>query len=142
MLWTRVIPRTEDAAILAVAADVQARVAEAVAKALPGRPTDRRPAPERVCGRAGCLGVAASALLVHRNGGCAVVFLASRAGPSEMRLVPWGGAVTTSSPTVPFREPPEGVVRVTDFLKCADIGARLAEPALAVDEALKAAAAP
>ena len=140
VLWTRVIPRTDDPAITAVAASIQSAVATSTARLLPGRATDRRPAPERVCPRAGCLGVAASALLLHRGEGCAVVLLVSRPGQSELQVVPWVGRMTLSAGSVPFREPPETLVRVSDFQKCERVAALLAEPAPAVDAALSDAA--
>ncbi len=140
VLWTRVIPRTDDPAIAALAGEVQAKLAAAVARALPGRAIDRRPSPERVCPRAGCLGTAAGALLLHRDGGCAVVLLVSAPGQSVSNLLEWAGGVTLASKTVPFREPPEGVVRVKDFVRCTTVPGLLETQAPAVDEALAAAA--
>lgn len=139
MLWTRVIPRSDDPLMATMAADMQAAVAKVVNRVLTGRPSDRRPSPERVCPRAGCVGVAVSALLLHRGGGCAAVLLVSAPGTPEQRLVPWVGGVTLKSPTVPFREAPEGAVSVTDFVKCDRVAALMAEPAPTVDAALEAA---
>lgn len=48
VLHPRVIPATEDPAILAIAADVEAHTEALVRKALPGVEVDVRPAPERV----------------------------------------------------------------------------------------------
>ena len=56
LLWPRVIPRSEDPQTDQDAAFVQGQLRAAIARALPGRPVDVRPNPERVCPRAGCAG--------------------------------------------------------------------------------------
>lgn len=133
VLWTRVIPASDDPKLAEAALAVQERLRAAAAEAAPEAAIDVRPAPERVCPRGGCKTVAVGAVLAHREGGCVVIATVSPEGESPATLVPVAGQVSLKSPTAPFREPPEGFVQVLDFASCDGIAA-------AIDgEALKAA---
>lgn len=140
LLWPRVVPASEAEAVSAFAAALQDRMARVVAEALPGRAVDRRPAPERACPSSGCRAVAFGAVLAHSDGGCVVVATVARPGESETRLVAWSEGVRASAFSVPFREPPETAVGVTDFQACDDLEALLAPRDPAVTEALRAVA--
>ena len=139
VLWPRVIPATDAPVPRNAAWAVQRHLAQRVAEALPGRPVDIRPEPERVCPQAGCQGVAVGALVVHHNLGCAVVALVSRPGRSDQVLVPWAGDVQLKQPRVPFREPPESHITVRDFQRCDALGAPLQQRSSQVASALQAA---
>jgi hypothetical protein len=132
ILWPRVIPKSSAAVPRNAAWVVQQHLIRLVAAALPGRPVDIRPEPERVCPQAGCKGVAVGALVVHNNMGCAVVALVSGPGRSPQTLVPWGGLVELRQPQVPFREPPESFVTIRDFQRCDGLSGPLQELELAV----------
>lgn len=141
VLWPRVIPATDDPAVLGQAAALQARLKAVVELEAPGVTVDLRPAPERVCPRAGCKAVAVGAVLHHREGGCVAVATVSDPGPSVAALVPWGGLVELKQPTTPFRDPPENALVVKDFAACADLGAATAPRDEAVRAAVRAALA-
>lgn len=141
VFWPRVSPRTDDPATRAIAAAVQQRLQALAARALPGRPVDVRPEPERVCPRQGCEAMTVGASLFHTDrGGCVVVALVSGAGQSPQRLVPWVGAVDLRETVVPFREPPEMRIVSRDMARCADVVGQLAAGEEAIVEAIRAAA--
>jgi len=123
VLWPRILPRTEDPAILAIAEGIQARL-ELLSKQSSDS-VDRRPNPERVCPREGCKGVSVGAVLAIKDKGCAVVASVGPGGPTAVRLVPLAGTVELRSQESPFREPPENAVTVTEFVPCAKLAADL-----------------
>lgn len=118
LLWPRVVPRSATDALRPVAAEVQARLRRIVARALPGRPIDQRPEPERACPRAGCDAMTVWAVVTGKPEGCAVVLLTANPGSSPTWIKPWGGRVELRNLSVPFRDPPESQVIVRDFADC------------------------
>ncbi len=118
VLWPRVVPATTDPAITAVALTLQSRLAALATTVAPTAPLDVRPAPERVCPRQGCQGVALGAVLYHQQGACVAAVTVSAPGPSPARLAPWGGLLELKAAEVPFREPPESQLAVRDFVPC------------------------
>ncbi len=144
VLWSRVVPATEDPTITAVALGVQEAAESAAAGfATPGR-VDRRPAPERVCPREGCRSVSVSVWIGHQGGGCAAVAVIGPPGPTPQRLVPLAGAVDLAGPEIPYRERPEDHVVVREFVPCAGLRTALDLTALtrALGEAGAASPAP
>jgi hypothetical protein len=137
VLWPRIIPSAEAAAARDVAARVQARAREAVAGVIGGRPIDVRPEGERVCPQGGCPGTNLGVLLLKSGGGCAAVALVGRPGRTPARLVPWAGQVELKGSEVPFRQPPEGLVRVVDMLPCDGIVDAMAKRMPEVQAALR-----
>ena len=121
VFWPRIIPGTESASAQELAGVLQAHVVSIVEQALPGRTIDVRPEPERVCPRAGCLALTVGVLLLKRDTGCAVVALVSGPGQAPAKLIRWVGLLNLTQDQVPFREPPEGVVRITDFARCDEV---------------------
>jgi hypothetical protein len=118
VLWPRVIPATNDPALIGVAGALQHRLAGLAASAAAGSPPDVRPMPERVCPRQGCQAVALGAVLYHQQGACVAVVTVSAPGQSPARLAPWAGLVELKAPEVGFRLPPESAVAVKDFVPC------------------------
>jgi hypothetical protein len=121
VLWPRIVGDKSGAAeseTRQLASRLQRRLQTLVARALPGRPVDVRPEPERVCPRSGCSAIAVGAVLSRSGGGCAVAALVSEPGQSAARLVPWAGKITLRHPTVPFRQPPEQELSVDDYQNC------------------------
>jgi hypothetical protein len=117
VLWPRVIP--PDDAFQAQAVAVQQKLKQIAAEAMPSAGMDVRPSPERVCQRTtGCKGVALSAIILHKDKGCALVASVSPRGQSDATLVPWAGKLKLLQPTTKFREPPEDQLQVIDFSKC------------------------
>lgn len=116
VFWPRVIPRSDDAAIAGLASKLQGELV-AIAK---GRfdDVDVRPAPERVCPRAGCKAATLGVLLTHGGGGCTALALVSKPGTAPARIVPWAGVVKLARDEVPFREYPESEVVIEDAVPC------------------------
>jgi hypothetical protein len=140
VLWPRIIGDRGAAAdpdSRQIAARLQRRLASIASKALPGRPVDVRPEPERVCPRSGCEATAIGAVLSRSGSGCAVAALVSDPGTSAARIVPWGGRVSLRHPTVPFRQPPEQEMSVEDFQSCSAIEGDLAAHDAEVEAAVK-----
>lgn len=139
VLWPRVVPASEDPEIVALAADVQRWLAAQGERT--GRLLDVRPAPERACPRVthGCRAPTMSAVLAHQDGGCALVGLLSGPGESSTELLAWVGRVQVAAPTVPFREPPESVLRVADFVPCGEVRSLLDQRADAFADGLRRA---
>ena len=140
VLWPRIIGRSEEGRSEDIAAALQQRLREVVARALPGRPVDVRPEPERVCPQGGCRTVNVGVLLLREQAGCAVLALVGGAGRSAISIVPWAGDVELRSATVPFRDPPEDEVRVKDFTPCGEILGALSQREAEVEAAIRAAA--
>jgi hypothetical protein len=124
-----------------LATAIQARLHRLVTSTLRATAVDVRPEPERVCRRAGCLGVSVGVLLARNGRGCALVALVSAPGQSPARLIPWVGQMTLSAGEVRFREPPESEVTITDFALCDEVVRLMSERESAVAEAIEAAAA-
>lgn len=126
ILWPRIVltrqgPSKPDDATRELAKSLQARVADLVKSAVPGRSVDVRPEPERVCPRSGCTAATVGVLFAKAGDGCAAVALVSSPGKSPARLVPWLGAATLTRDSVPFREQAEEAVRVKDFSRCSEL---------------------
>jgi hypothetical protein len=124
VLWPRIAPKSDDP-----------EVKESLATEL-GVDVDKRPDPERVCPRPqGCKAVALGFVLSRHQGGCALVATVSKPGDSPATLVPWVGTVELRSSTVPFREPPESEVSVTEMASCSKLKKDLSGNAAPADEA-------
>ncbi len=139
VLWPRVIPDDGAAALQEQASALQTRLGEIAKRVFAEDSIDVRPEPQRVCPRAGCVGMSLGALLLHDRGGCAILALVSAAGTRPARIVPWAARVQVLKKFVPFREPPEAHVRVLDMVPCADILGALDEREPDVQKALQAA---
>ncbi|NUP09613.1 MAG: hypothetical protein HOW73_26505 [Polyangiaceae bacterium] len=117
VLWPRILPRTEDPKILDLANKVQARL-ERIAKKSTSD-VDRRPSPERVCPKGeGCKATSLGAVIAVKDKGCAVVATVGPAGVQPVKLVPLAATVKLDKDTSPFREPPENLVVVQEFVPC------------------------
>jgi len=138
LLWPRVIPSSRTAELRYAAQPVQAALYQLIQKALPGRAIEARPEPERVCPQAGCVASSVGVLLLASKGGCAAIVQTSRPGRGPATQTPWAGSATLRSPTVPFREPPESYVRISDFVPCKDIAKYLKQRESVVLGALRA----
>ena len=137
ILW----PRVKDKALAPVAAQIQQRLADIAKRALPGRPVDIRPEPERVCARTGCKAIAIGAGLLQNSGeACAVIAFVSQPGASDQMLVPWVGDMQLKAPVAAFREPPESQVQVKDYAKCTTLVDGLTAREKDVEAAIKIAA--
>jgi hypothetical protein len=121
VFWPRIIPRSDDAETRAMAAAAQERVVALVRQALPGKPVDVRPEPERVCPQDGCAAMTVGLLLTRSKDSCAALALVSPPGKSPSRILPWVGDATVHSASVPFREPPEKHVKLDDLVRCSKL---------------------
>lgn len=139
VLWPRVIPRSERESSRAVARAIQAKLVALVGDAVPGRPVDVRPEPERVCPRQGCKAMSAGALLIRKENKCVVLGLVSRWGKAPFTMIPWIGKVTLAKEVVPFREPPESEVTIVDWVPCDQVETQLGSARTALIRALWAA---
>ena len=138
LFWPRVVPRSSDPELSALAGAVQRHLRMLVERELPGRPVDQRPEPERVCPQAGCEAMTVGALIARNGTGCVVVALISGPGRAPARLIPWVGGATPRVAQVPFREPPESHITITDFAVCDDVVSQLAAGESAVAQAIAA----
>lgn len=139
VLWPRIVPKSDDPELKELAALAQSRLAS-VAREL-GAEVDKRPDPERVCPRGqGCRAVAVGFVLSRQEGGCALVATVSKPGESPATLVPWVGTVELRSTSVPFREPPENQMSITELASCAKVRQDLSSNAAPGDEAKLVAA--
>jgi hypothetical protein len=128
VMWPRIVtsrsgPPKPDAETRAIAQRLQARLAELARRAAAGKSVELRPEPERVCPRSGCKAVTVGLLLARAGKGCAAAALISGPGTAPARVVPWLAGMTANRASVPFREPPEVAVDVSDYLPCSDVGA-------------------
>lgn len=118
VLYPRVVPATDDAAIHALARRAQDRLGR-IAASLPSAPVvSQRPFPERTCPAQGCRGLSVGLLLAHEAGGCAGVVLVTPRGPSAARLVPWVGRTRPVVLASPWRVAPESEVIIEEFVLC------------------------
>jgi hypothetical protein len=139
VFWPRVIPRSGDPEIKALAGKLQERLRDIAGKN--GGTVDVRPEPERVCPEDGCNASTLGALLVHKDGGCTVLGLVSGSGQAPVRIIPWAGLVKLKKDSVPFRDLPENEVTVRDAVPCKDLIDKLGEKEADVAAALKETAA-
>ena len=72
--WLRTLPYMR-AWIQNYGQQLQQKMKQLVEKALPGRPVDVRPAPERVCPKAGCDAMSINVLFTRQNNSCVAVAL-------------------------------------------------------------------
>ncbi len=142
VLWPRVVPATEDAEVLALASQLQARLEEMARQVRPEQ-TEARPRPQWACPRqGGCKATSLSAVLAHHEGGCAVVALVGPPGESPVKLVPWAADVQLKRSSAVFRSPPESLLIVQDFVPCGALSAALDQPEESVTAAIRAALTP
>jgi hypothetical protein len=137
VFWPRVIPRSSDPKLEAIARQLQGQLVKVAQAATPARARDVRPMPERVCPRTGCEAPSVGALLLHSGGGCAALALVAGPGKPNTRIVPWGGAVTLKSQTVGFRDYPENQVTIRDMVPCDQLLSALAARNAEVEAAVR-----
>jgi hypothetical protein len=140
VLWPRMVPREAGPEARDTAQAIQRRLRRLAEEALPGRPVDVRPEPERVCPRAGCNSPTLGAVFARVNNGCVVVASVSAPGTAPARLIPWVGAVRLRQTEVPFREPQEGSVTITDAARCTEVVGALESAPAELLEALRGVA--
>jgi len=142
VLFPRIIPTTIAAENAAIATQIQAKVRAVAEKALPGRPIDVRPSPERVCPKAGCEAVSINVMFSRTSTACVVVAMINAPGVSTTKLIPWGGSVEfkTGTDTIQFRDMPENFIRIKDFQPCDQITTIMADQDQFIEAALRAAA--
>jgi hypothetical protein len=141
VLWPRIVlarggPAKPDTDTIALARSMQRRLAALAKRARPDASIEVRPEPERVCPRKGCQAMSIGLLLTRAGAGCAAIALVSGPGTAPAELVPWAAEVRLSASSVPFREPPERAVGVTDYVPCADLERAAAAQDRAVESAL------
>lgn len=140
VLFPRVIPGAELEANAALATQVQAKVREVAARALPGRAIDVRPKPERVCPKAGCDAMSINVLFNKNSNSCVAIALINAPGTSPTKLIPWGGLVELKSDTIQFRDMPENFVKIKDYVPCDQLVASMAQQDSFIEAAIRAAA--
>lgn len=141
VLWPRIIPSAIAAENQGMASQIQQKVKQLVEKALPGRPVDVRPAPERVCPKTGCDAMSVGVLFTRSNNSCMAVALINGPGVSQTKMVPWGGEVAfKAGDTVAFRDPPENNVTIKDYATCDQLLAEMTKSDGFVEAAVRAAA--
>lgn len=140
VLWPRIIPGTIAEENAAIAAQVQAKVKAVAEKALPGRPVDVRPKPERVCPKAGCDAMSINVLFTRNSTACVAVAIINAPGTSSTKLIPWGGTVELKSDTIQFRDMPENFVKIKDYVPCDQLVTSMAEQDQFIEAAIRAAA--
>lgn len=136
ILWTRTTPIPTDPIVMSLERALQQRLEDIVASVAPEAPQNVRPDPERVCRKKGCRTISIAATLLHQDDGCAAVAVITGAGPSQSAVVPWGGVMELSDEMLPFRDPPEELVTVNDFVPCTRFLEHLND--IAVTETLRA----
>ena len=121
ILWPRIVPKSDTPEALDLATRLQSRL-RLMASNAGAKEVDVRPAPERVCPRpSGCRGPSVGAVLSIKDKACAVAIVLGPAGPSNVDLLPLAGSFEFKAASVPFREPPESFVTITEFAKCDDL---------------------
>jgi len=122
VLWPRVVPDTHEPSVIALAQDLQNRLAAMAARTLSDKRLNVRPQPERVCPLKGCRAVSISVMLGHQDGGCVAVAMISEPDvEAATLLVPWAGEVELRTRSIPFREPPENRLTVREFVPCEEL---------------------
>jgi hypothetical protein len=142
VLFPRIIPSAIAADNQNYAQAVQQKMKQLVEKALPGRPIDVRPSPERVCPKAGCEAMSIGVLFTRQNNSCIAVALVNAPGVSTTKMVPWGGEVTLKADPIQFRDPPENFVTIKDYTNCDQLVVEMGKQDSFVEAALRAAAGP
>lgn len=142
VLFPRIIPSAIAAENQAYGQQIQQKMKQLVEKALPGRPVDVRPSPERVCPKAGCDAMSIGVLFTRQNNSCVAVALVNAPGVSTTKLVPWGGEVTLKADPIQFRDPPENFVTIKDYANCDQLVTEMGKADSFVEAALRAAAGP
>jgi hypothetical protein len=142
VLFPRIIPSAIAGENQSYALAIQQKMKQVVEKALPGRPIDVRPSPERVCPKAGCEAMSIGVLFTRQNNSCIAVALVNAPGVSQTKLVPWGGEVTLKADPIQFRDPPENFVTIKDYANCDQLLAEMANQDSFVEAAVRAAAGP
>ena len=138
VLWPRVVPETDNPALVDVAATVRLQLERLVRSEFPDIRMEVRPMPERACPEwRGCRSVSVGAVLTHLDGGCAVVATVTPPGEEEMTLLPWIGTVETPA-SVAFRSPPEEQLIVHDLVPCDDLAGRSNASRAALIESVRA----
>lgn len=140
VLFPRIIPGTIAEENAALAAQIQQKVKDVAARALPGRAIDVRPKPERVCPKAGCDAMSINVLFTKNSNSCVTVALINAPGTSPTKLIAWGGLVELKSDTIQFRDMPESFVKVKDYVPCADLITQMAAQDSFIEAAIRAAA--
>lgn len=140
VLFPRIIPGTIAEENAALAAQIQQKVKAVAEKAMPGKPIDVRPKPERVCPKAGCDAASINILFTKNSNSCIAVAIINAPGVSTTKLIPWGGTVELKSDTIQFRDMPENFVKIKDYVPCADLVNQMAAQDQFIEAALRAAA--
>jgi hypothetical protein len=140
VLWPRSVPSNADPAMLELSRRLQERLAATATAVVGERLVDVRPAPERVCPQGGCKAASVGLMLGQRGGGCALVAVVSGPGVAPAQLLPLVGQVELFSPSGTFRQPPEQLVNVQEFVPCDQVLGEL--DLLGVDSALRRLTAP
>ena len=118
LLYPRIIPSSIADENAPLAAQIQQHVKASIERALPGKPIDVRPKPERVCPQEGCDGMPINVLFNRNGNSCMVVALIGTPGANPVRLMPWAGTTEFKSDSVPHRDPPENQVVIKDYVPC------------------------
>lgn len=142
VLFPRIIPSAIAAENQTLAQSIQQKVKQLVEKALPGRPIDVRPSPERVCPKAGCEAMSINVLFTRQNNSCVAVALINAPGVSQTKMVPWGGEVEFKADPIQFRDPPENFVKIKDYATCDQLLTEMGKQDGFVEAALRAASGP
>jgi len=137
VLWPRIVPRSDDPETIAVAERVQAALVAAAGRALPDRPSDVRPKPERVCPRAGCKAMTVGAVVTRKGDACAVMATIGGSGTSPVKLVAWGGNVDVKQDVAQFRDPPENQMRIVEYTPCDQLVESMSKQTPALEAAMK-----
>ena len=140
LLYPRIIPASAAADAGPLATQVQQRLQTIVQRALPGRPVDVRPSPERVCPRGGCDGLSVNVVFSKNGNACLVVAVIGQPGESPLRLFPWAGEVAFKSDSVPFRDPPESQITVKDYVPCDRLATALGDSEGLIEAAIRSMA--
>lgn len=140
VLFPRIIPSSIAAENQNYGQQLQQKMKQLVEKALPGRPIDVRPSPERVCPKAGCDATSINVLFTRQNNSCVAVALINAPGVSQTKLVPWGGLVELKADPIAYRDPPENYVKIKDYTPCDQLLTEMAQQDGFVEAALRAAA--
>jgi len=140
VFWPRIIPREIVDENRDLGAALQRHVRGVVERALPGRPIDFRPEPERVCPKGGCKGPTVGLLLSRLDQGCIVLALVSKPGEAPTKIIPWAGTVTLRADMVPFREYPEQMITVADYIPCSSLLSTMDRNEAAIAAEIKRAA--
>lgn len=141
VLFPRIIPSTIAAENQSYGQQLQQKMKQLVEKALPGKPIDVRPAPERVCPKAGCDAMSINVLFTRQNNSCVAVALINGPGVSQTKMVPWGGEVELKADPIAFRDPPENFVKIKDYATCDQLIHEMTKQDGFVEAAVRAAAA-